>query len=54
MNRGLGAGPCRELGGEMRRYINMFSAPARPVLDELFSAEPSTESLMLLFIASDI
>jgi hypothetical protein len=35
------------LGGEMQRFINMFSAPARPVLDELFDDELSRESPVL-------
>ena len=38
VNRGLGAGLQRELGGETETLLNIFSTPARRVLDELFGA----------------
>jgi hypothetical protein len=45
---GFGAWLFRELAGEMSRYINTFSTPARLVLDELFGADPARERPLFL------
>src|SRR5262245_52562231 len=43
VERGLGAGPSRELDGATWCYVNMFSTSARPVLDELFEVRSVRE-----------
>ena len=47
VERGLGAGPGRELDGETWCYVNMFSTPARQVLDELFGPHSVRERPLL-------